>query len=177
MTGTVATNDRGVACRLHCRGIPGPANLSGLSEVFARRESPLILGGNTAATRAGRYSYRAAKPKEIVTFETGQFNPFDTLNKTLPNYRLRRDSEDILPKEMFGGGWAGYFSYELGRYVETLRGTVGTYPTVFYAVATERYSRCEDRDMERKKRKIRTYRDSDLWWRGIGRVEDVYKST
>jgi hypothetical protein len=52
--------------------------------------------------------------------------------------------------------------------------TVGTYPTVFRAVATERYSRCEDRDMERK---IRTYQDSDLWWRGIGRVEDVYKST
>jgi anthranilate/para-aminobenzoate synthase component I len=32
-------------------------------------------------------------------------------------------AKNILPKKMFGGGWVGYFSYELGRYIETLPGT------------------------------------------------------
>jgi hypothetical protein len=100
---------------LHTRRIPGPVRLSGLSEVFARLESPSILGGNAAGALTGRYSYWAAEPKEIVTFKAGRFNPFEKLNKTLSKHRLRRDCENILPNGIFCGGWTGYFSNEPNR--------------------------------------------------------------
>jgi len=120
MTGTVAADDKCILCRLHHRRISAPANLPGLSEVFARLESPSILGGNVAKTDAGRFSYWAAEPKEVFTFTTGQENPFENLEKALNKYKLPRDCENILPKDIFCGGWIGYFSYELGRYIEKL---------------------------------------------------------
>jgi para-aminobenzoate synthetase component 1 len=95
-------------------------NLPGLSEVFAGLESPSILGGNAAKAKAGRFSYWAAEPKEIFTFKSRQTNPFESLDKTLKKYRLRSDCQNRLPKEIFCGGWIGYFSYELDRYIEKL---------------------------------------------------------
>ena len=120
MTGTVAAKDKSILCRLHCRRSPAPANFPGLSEVFARLESASILGGNTAKAEAGRFSYWAAEPKEVFTFKSGQINPFHSLVKALKKYQFRRDGENLLPKGIFYGGWIGYFSYELGRYIEEL---------------------------------------------------------
>jgi para-aminobenzoate synthetase component 1 len=123
MTWPVATSDRCVLCRLHCRRIPAPANLPGLSEVFARLESPSILGGNPARADSGRFSYWAAHPTEILEFEAGQGNPFGKLQKALIKYKLENASDNNLPKEIFCGGWIGYFGYELGRYIEKLPAT------------------------------------------------------
>jgi para-aminobenzoate synthetase component 1 len=123
MTWPVATSDRCVLCRLHCRRIPAPANLPGLSEVFARLESPSILGGNPARADAGRFSYWAAQPTEILEFKAGQDDPFRKLQKALVKYKLENASEMDLPKEIFCGGWIGYFSYELARYIEKLPAT------------------------------------------------------
>ena len=120
MTRIIAANHRCILCRLHCRRIPGPANLPGLSEIFVRLESASILGGNVAKANAGRFSYWAAEPKEVFTFTAGQKSPFENLEKALNKYKLRRDYENILPKEIFCGGWIGYFSYELGRFIEKL---------------------------------------------------------
>ena len=66
MTLKVATNKRCTFCRLCYRRIPARANLPGLNEVFARLESPSIIGGNTARANAGRFSYWAAQPAEIL---------------------------------------------------------------------------------------------------------------
>jgi len=94
--------------------------LPGLNEVFARLESASILGGNAAKADGGRFSCWAAEPKEVFTFRAGQTNPFEGLREALNKYRLARDSEGIAPGGMFCGGWIGYFSYELGRYIERL---------------------------------------------------------
>jgi para-aminobenzoate synthetase component 1 len=116
----IAANDKCVLCRLHCRRIPATASLERLNEVFARLESPSILGGNIAKVQAGRFSYWTAEPKEIFLFDAEQINPLEDLDKVLNKYKLRRDRDSILPKEIFCGGWIGYFSYELGRYIEKL---------------------------------------------------------
>lgn len=83
-------------------------------------ESASILGGNPARADAGRFSYFAAQPKEIFEFEAGQDDPFGKLQRTLAKYKLEKDSYINLPKGIFHGGWIGYFSYELGRYIEKL---------------------------------------------------------
>jgi para-aminobenzoate synthetase component 1 len=134
-TGTVAKTDKYILCKLHYKKICTPVNLPGLSEVFARLESASILGGNTAKTDADRFSYWAAEPKEIFEFRAGQKDPFGKLQKNLAKYKLEQDprlkpalkrsegtqdSRPELPKGIFCGGWIGYFSYELGRYIERL---------------------------------------------------------
>ncbi|MHC4205490.1 MAG: anthranilate synthase component I family protein [Planctomycetota bacterium] len=81
---------------------------------------PSIIGGNAARADAGRFSYWAAQPKEIVEFRTGQNDPFGKLRRALTKYKLEQDLKGDLPKEIFRGGWIGYFSYELGRYIEKL---------------------------------------------------------
>ncbi|OHB73952.1 MAG: hypothetical protein A2Z25_05500, partial [Planctomycetes bacterium RBG_16_55_9] len=120
MTKIVAANEKCILCRLNYKRIAAPANLPGLSEMFARLESPSILGGNEAKAQAGRFSTWAAEPKESFTFRAGQIKPFESLDKALSKYKLRKDCENILPKEIFCGGWIGYFSYELGRHIEKL---------------------------------------------------------
>jgi para-aminobenzoate synthetase component 1 len=121
-----------------------------LSQIFAGRKSASILGGNIAKADADRFSYWAAEPKEVFEFRAGQKDPFEKLQKALNKYKLelsteggnieyrtsnveihnniqhtsdeRRDTSDgiNLPKGIFCGGWVGYFSYELGRYIERL---------------------------------------------------------
>ena len=123
ITKTVAATDRRIVCRLHCKNIRASSNLPGLSEIFARLESASILGGNSAKTGAGRFSYWAAKPREIFQFGAGQDDPFGKLQTALAKYELEMGRRDSLPKGLFRGGWIGYFSYELGKYIERLPAT------------------------------------------------------
>jgi len=126
-TETVAGEDRGILCKLHLQKISTRINLPALSEVFARLKSPSILGGNSAKKDADRFSYWAAEPTEVFEFRAGQTDPFGKLHQALAKYELQQDprlkTQDPragLPKGIFLGGWVGYFSYELGRYIERL---------------------------------------------------------
>jgi len=118
--GIPAAESRGVFCRLHHRNLRASVRLPCLSEVFAGLESASIIGGNTARANAGRFSYWAAQPEEILEFNAGQRAPFEKIQKALDKYILEKDRDSSLPKEMFRGGWIGHFSYELGRYIEKL---------------------------------------------------------
>jgi len=119
-TQTAAAKIKKAACKLHYKKIRTSINLPALNEMFARLESPSILGGNPARKDAGRFSCWAACPKEIFEFRAGEKNPFTKLAEMLNKYRLNTDLETDLPKGIFAGGWVGYFSYELGRYIEKL---------------------------------------------------------
>ncbi len=119
-TGTVAANNKSTLCKLHIREIHASVNLPALSEIFARLESASILGGNSPESNANRFSYWAASPKEVFEFRAGQQDPFGKLRLALDKYKLEEDPGLKLPKGIFCGGWVGYFSYELGRYIERL---------------------------------------------------------
>ncbi|GAI93372.1 unnamed protein product, partial [marine sediment metagenome] len=119
--------DKHILCKLHYKKIRASIDLPALSEIFSGLKSASILGGNPAKADADRFSYWAAEPKEIFEFKTGQKEPFGKLQKVLAKYKLlpdtrlkTQDSRPELPKGIFCGGWIGYFSYELGRYIEKL---------------------------------------------------------
>ena len=120
---TAATNNRYVICRLHYRNVRASAHLPELSEVFAGLKSASIIGGNPARADAGRFSYWAAQPIDILEFKTGQHEPFKELQRALIKYKLEEDNKGDLPGEIFCGGWIGYFSYEFGGYIEKLPAT------------------------------------------------------
>ncbi|MDH4239144.1 MAG: anthranilate synthase component I family protein [Phycisphaerae bacterium] len=127
---TLTTAERRIPCRLYCKQIRKPINLPVLSETFAALKHPSILGANSAKKDADRFSYWAVDPKEVFEFRAGQNDPFTKLQKALDKYKLEgqilccaqndRGNDDELPKGIFRGGWVGYFSYELGRYIEKL---------------------------------------------------------
>jgi len=121
--GAVAKTDNHILCKLHCKEIRGSVDLPALSEKFANLKSASILGGNAAKADADRFSYWAAEPKEIFEFKTGQKDPFGKLHEVLNKYKIadHKGNHTGLPLQgMFCGGWIGYFSYELGRYIEKL---------------------------------------------------------
>ncbi|UCE99496.1 MAG: anthranilate synthase component I family protein [Planctomycetota bacterium] len=119
-TGTAAIDNKDIICKPNYKKIRAPINLPALSEMFARLESTAILGGNSSVQNAGRFSYWAAEPKDIFEFKKGQKNPFDKLAQALNKYKLNEELDTDLPKGIFSGGWLGYFSYELGRYIEKI---------------------------------------------------------
>ncbi|HUV66874.1 MAG TPA: anthranilate synthase component I family protein [Sedimentisphaerales bacterium] len=122
-TVTCSKSAGSVPCEMHCRRIRAAADLPALSELLARQKFPSILGGNVARANTGRFSYWAADPKEVFEFNTGQTEPFVKLRKILTKYKIASGSRapaEWPESEVFRGGWIGYFSYELGRYIEKL---------------------------------------------------------
>ena len=117
---TVDQTDKGILCKLHVKKICASINLPALSETFAELRLASILGGNKAKRDADGFSYWAAEPREVFEFRAGQEDPFGKLQKALDRYKLELDPRPKFPKGMFCGGWVGYFSYEVGRYIERL---------------------------------------------------------
>jgi len=121
-------------CRVHYRKISAEMHLAALSEVFSALPSPAILGANAAKVDADGHSYWTAGPREVHEFTPADGDPFPRLAGVLSRYRLAddsaRDRDDTRPQSdtdrprssegLFCGGWVGFFSYELGRYIERL---------------------------------------------------------
>ena len=119
-TGNAVKQKVSVSCKVSHKKICGPINLAGLNEVFSGQNSASILGGNKSKKNAGKYSYWMCEPKEIFEFRSGEEDPFGKLQQLLNKYKLEGGFSTALPVGIFVGGWAGHFSYELGRYIEKL---------------------------------------------------------
>ena len=89
--GTVVKTDKSTFCKLHYKKIRTSINLPALSEIFARRKSAAILGGNTAKANTDRFSYWGASPKDMFEFRAGQKEPFGKLQRALDRYKLEKD--------------------------------------------------------------------------------------
>lgn len=114
---------RPIPCRLHWRPVRSATTLNALSEIFADQPSASILGANFAVADGSGFSYWAARPREVFEFTAGQADPFARLQSILRQYRLAdagAGRTGLLPSGVFCGGWIGYFSYDLGRYIERL---------------------------------------------------------
>jgi len=109
-----------VGCKLYYKTISTTAPARAVTEVVSKENNPLILGGNPSETEANRFSYWAFEPVEIFTFTADDEKPFEKLEEILNKYKLNENSAGDLPAGMFHCGWAGYFSYELGRYIEKI---------------------------------------------------------
>ena len=119
-TGTVVRTDKSILCRVHYKRIRTSVSLPALSETFAQLKSPSIIGGNVSRADADGFSYWASGPREVFELRAGQKELFGELQYALDKYKLEGSGGNSLPKGIFCGGWVGYFSYELGRYIERL---------------------------------------------------------
>jgi len=110
--------DTSVNCKLFFRKAFSTAELAALTQVIGEKTSPSILGGNNSQAEDNRFSVWAAEPKEVFQFKAGRQDPFEKLQQVLNKYKL--EGKNKLPAEMFGCGWIGFFSYDLGKYIEKL---------------------------------------------------------
>ncbi|MCF7956871.1 MAG: anthranilate synthase component I family protein [Phycisphaerae bacterium] len=89
-------------------------------------EMPYCMLGTPSSAHTGRYSYFATNPSKTVIFDKSSAgDPFELLTRISQKYQLapQTDHPNGLPAP-FIGGWVGYLSYDLGRYIEELPNTV-----------------------------------------------------
>ncbi|UCD53467.1 MAG: anthranilate synthase component I family protein [Phycisphaerales bacterium] len=116
----IDTDSKCVLCRLHGQATHASPGLPAVSAVFAELRSPSILGGNASVAAVEGFSYWAADPREVFEFTSDQEDPFARLEKLVARYKIQGSPPPELPSGLFQGGWIGYFSYELGRFIERL---------------------------------------------------------
>ena len=118
--GSTLTKNTTVTCRVHYRQAAANVNLDSLNQLFSTLPLPSILGGNKAKADTNGFSYWACEPRDVFEVDMDCDNPFGRLQTALDKYRLHSAKTDELPDGTFRGGWIGYLSYELGRYIEKI---------------------------------------------------------
>ncbi|MGD0785728.1 MAG: anthranilate synthase component I family protein [Sedimentisphaerales bacterium] len=102
-----------IYCRLVFKKVQANVKLQNLIQYYSTLSNPSILGGAELDSQRNRYSYFAAEPVEIFEFFSNEEKPFDKLKKVLSKYCLEKGLDGV-----FTGGWIGFFSYDLGRFIE-----------------------------------------------------------
>jgi para-aminobenzoate synthetase component I len=115
---TSAKPDDNILCEVFAQNVEVGVSLDALNEYYMALPLPSILGGNTA--EAGRFSYWAAEPVEVFEHRLDQPQPLERLHAALSKYRIPEKTQTSWPQAMFCGGWVGYFSYDLSRFIERL---------------------------------------------------------
>ncbi len=102
-------------CRLVWERISAKIEPWKLSKYFASLPNPAILGGSNLNSERNRYSYFAAEPVEVFELFSNDKEPFEKLRAVLKRYSLKEGIEGV-----FTGGWVGFFSYDLNRFIENV---------------------------------------------------------
>ena len=105
-------------CRLVWKKVSSQVGLDKLVQYFSSLDNPSILGGAEFDSARNRYSYFVAEPVEIFEFFSNEEKPFEKLRTVLSKYRLENGLDGV-----FTGGWIGFFSYDLGRFIEDMPAT------------------------------------------------------
>jgi para-aminobenzoate synthetase component 1 len=125
-------------CRLIFKQLSAKVELQNLVQYYSSLKNPSILGAADFDSERNRYSYFCAEPVEI--FEFNNSDPveksgkngdwlkggaisrsrvpvpiFEKLETVLNKYRIEKGIPGI-----FTGGWLGFFSYDLNRFIEEL---------------------------------------------------------
>ena len=104
-------------CRLVSKKVSLQIELQKLVQYFSSLANPSIFGGAEFNCERNRYSYFAAEPAEVFEIFAGEGEPFEKLKTILKKYSL----DDIKGLEnIFTGGWVGFFSYDLNRFLENV---------------------------------------------------------
>jgi para-aminobenzoate synthetase component I len=117
-TATLPIERKAPICRLHCRKLTADIDLPSLSEVISKLPDATILGGNPSKSEADGFSYWMSQPVEVFEFRTGQKEPFEKLQRILSLDSRLCGNDNGLPRGIFTGGWVGFSSYDLGKYIE-----------------------------------------------------------
>lgn len=83
---------------------------------FHEQNGAIFLDSAELREHCGRYSFIAVDPFKILLCKNEKNDPFATLSSLLADFPMQAHPE--LPP--FQGGVAGYFSYDLHRYLETI---------------------------------------------------------
>ena len=102
-------------CRFTFKKTSARVELQKLVRHFASLDNPAILGGTDFDSERNRYSYFAAEPVEIFEFFSNEKEPFEKLRAVLKKYHLEDGLDGV-----FTGGWIGFFSYDLNRFIENI---------------------------------------------------------
>lgn len=102
-------------CRVIKKKVSANIKLENLIKYFSSLPNPSILGGADLTSDGNRYSYFCAEPVEIFEFFSNNEKPFEKLKAVLGKYRIEKGIEGV-----FTGGWVGFFSYDLGRFIEKI---------------------------------------------------------
>ncbi|MCK4999340.1 MAG: hypothetical protein KAS23_07390, partial [Anaerohalosphaera sp.] len=109
-----------INCSIRYRLVSTAADPAAVTELISQKPNPSIIGANDAQCSANRFSAWAFAPTDIFQFTSDQADPFGRLEAALSKYALDTSATNPLPVSMFPCGWVGYFSYELGRYIERI---------------------------------------------------------
>ena len=105
-------------CRLVCEKVSVQVGLQKLVRYFSSLSNSSILGGADLNPVRNRYSYFAAEPVEVFEFFGDEERPFEKLRTVLKKYCLDDSIEGL--EGIFTGGWIGFFSYDLNRFIEDI---------------------------------------------------------
>ncbi len=106
-------------CRCAVRQVHCEASLGQVCRLFAGQQGCSILGGNDGDSEGNRWSYFACEPVEVYERKADDEDILNSLAEVLGKYSLI-EVEDNIPAGMFAGGWIGFFSYDLGRSIESV---------------------------------------------------------
>ena len=113
--GQAPNTEENIYCRLVFKKVQANVKLQNLIQYYSTLTNPSILGGAEFNSQRNRYSYFAAEPVEIFEFLADGEKPFEKLRAVLKKYYIEEGIEGV-----FTGGWIGFFSYDLGRFIEDI---------------------------------------------------------